>query len=84
MLTYLAIIFVVLLLASVFYGFSIVLRRPPSPGEAPKERCTLCKIQFDKSLLVERAVGDSRLYYFCSPCIASLSADSSRITDQSL
>ena len=84
MLTYLAIVFVILLLASIFYGFSIVLRRPQSSDETSKERCTLCKGHFERSLLVERAVGDSRLYYFCPQCIASLSADSARRTTQSL
>ncbi len=75
MLTYLAIIFVVLLVASIFYGFSLVLRRPQSSGETPTERCTLCRASFDKSHLVERQVGDSRLYYFCPQCISSLGAD---------
>lgn len=84
MLTYLAIVFVVLLLASIFYGFSIVLRLPQSPDEPLKERCTLCKEQFEKSILTERTVGDSRLYYFCPQCIASLSADLTRRTTQSL
>ena len=84
MLTALAIIFVILLLASVFYGFSIVLRRPQSPGETPMERCTLCRVQFDRSLLVEREVGDARLYYFCPQCISSLASDSAQRTTQLL
>ncbi len=84
MFTYLAIIFVALLLASIFYGFSIVLRRPLSAGEKLTERCTLCRREFEKSLLVERPVGDARLYYFCSQCISSLVTDAAKSTTQLL
>jgi hypothetical protein len=72
MFTFLAIAFVVLLVVAVFYGFSIVVRRPPTKEELASETCTLCRLKFNKSELVERQVGDSRLYYFCHSCIERL------------
>jgi hypothetical protein len=75
MITYLGIAVAILFLAFAIYGFGIVVRRPESPDESPSESCTLCRNRFPKEMLVERAVGDSRLYFFCSSCIQSLSEE---------
>ncbi|MEP0822083.1 MAG: hypothetical protein HRF44_04480 [Ignavibacterium sp.] len=77
MLTTLAIVFVILLLGSILYGFGIIMRRPPTSNELHTERCSLCKQRFDKKALVERESGDTRVFYFCHDCINRLSADSS-------
>lgn len=75
MITTLAIIFVVLLLGSIFYGFSIIMRRPPASSELQTECCTLCRHRFDKNVLVEREAGDTKVLYFCPDCINRLAAD---------
>lgn len=72
MFSVLAIAFVILLLILVLYGFGIVMRRPPSANELPTESCSLCRRQIDKKLLIERQVGDSRVFYFCAECIQQL------------
>lgn len=70
-----ALLFILLLIGAIFYGYGIVMRRSPTEEELRTERCTLCRQRFEKRELVERMVGDSKLYYFCSSCIASLAAD---------
>lgn len=75
MLTTLAVIFVVGLVLAVFYGFSIVMRRPPTIEDLTTEKCTICRQKYDKRDLVEREVGDYKLLYFCRVCIESLSRD---------
>jgi hypothetical protein len=74
-LTALAILFVVVLLGSIAYGFSLVVRRPPTSAELNTERCTLCRRRFDKARLIEREVGDTRVFYFCNECITRLASD---------
>ncbi len=76
MFTFLAVTFVVLLVGAVFYGFSIVVRKPPTNEELASETCTLCRQKFNKDDLVERQVGDTRLYYFCHDCIEKLYRES--------
>lgn len=75
MISYLAIGFVLFLIATIFYGFSIVMRRPPTSEELENETCSLCRNRFKRSELVERAVGDSKLLFFCGSCIRKLQAD---------
>ena len=72
MITYLAIAFIIFLLGSVLYGFSIVMKRPPTKEELKTETCSLCRKRYEKENLVEREVGDYRVYYFCANCIAKL------------
>ncbi len=72
MVTVLAILFVLFLVGTIFYGFGILMRRPLSRDEIQSEKCSLCRQQFPKDELIERAVGDSRLYYFCHNCITNL------------
>jgi hypothetical protein len=75
MLTALAILFVLLLIGSVFYGFSIVMRRPPTEEELRTEKCSICRNRFQKEALVERLIGDYKVYYFCQSCIVELHND---------
>ncbi|OGU28715.1 MAG: hypothetical protein A2X67_09240 [Ignavibacteria bacterium GWA2_55_11] len=79
MLTYLAIVFVLILIAAIFYGFGIIMRRAPSQSELNSETCSLCRKKYSRSSLVERVVGDSRVFYFCPSCIKGLQNDAGRM-----
>ena len=72
MFTYLAGGFILLLLVVVAYGFGILMRRPPTKEELRTEFCSICRKRLGKDELVEREVGDSRVFYFCLDCIQSL------------
>lgn len=72
MFTILAITFIIFLLVAIYYGYGIVMKRPPSAEELRTETCSLCRRRIDKEVLIEREVGDSRLYYFCPDCIEAL------------
>ena len=82
MLPYLAGAFVLLLVLIIFYGLGIVFRSPRSDQDLSMEKCSLCSKEFDKSELIEREVGDSRVYYFCGSCIRSLASDLDRSVQQ--
>lgn len=82
MLPYLAAAFVLLLVLIIFYGLGIVFRAPRSPQQLSIEKCSLCRNEFDKSELIEREVGDSRVYYFCSSCVHSLASELERSAQQ--
>lgn|GEM_PF-737702 len=73
-----AIIFVIFLVGIIFYGYSLIMQKPPTKEELHSEKCTLCLVRFPKEQLVERAVGDSKVYYFCGSCIAGLANDASK------
>jgi hypothetical protein len=75
MFTFLSVAFVLVLFVAAFYGFGIVMRKPPTVGDLSMETCSLCRERFDKTMLIERQVGDSRLFYFCPDCIHSLDKD---------
>lgn len=72
MVTFLAIVFVLLLIGTILYGYGIVMRRPPTEQELRTEKCSLCVQRFPKEELIERQVGDYRLLFFCAQCIAAL------------
>jgi hypothetical protein len=72
MVTTLAILFILLLIGTIFYGFGIIMRRPPTEEELKTEKCSLCGQRFPKEELIERQVGDYRLLFFCAQCISSL------------
>ncbi|HEY4612689.1 MAG TPA: hypothetical protein VII11_06870 [Bacteroidota bacterium] len=72
MLPTLAIVFVLMLLGLIFYGFSIVMRRPPTADELRTEKCSLCGERFPKEELAERQIGDYKLNYFCQTCVTGL------------
>lgn len=71
-LTVLASIFIALVLLVAIFGFRAALKRPPSIAELNTERCSICRQKFKKAMLVERQIGDYKLLYFCSQCIAEL------------
>lgn len=73
-----SVIFLILLVGAIFYGYSIVMRKPPTKEELDSERCSLCRKRFPKEQLVEREVGDYKVLYFCTVCIASLSDDATK------
>ena len=75
MFPYLAAAFFLLLIVAIFYGMGIVLRPQKSDRELQVEKCSLCRREFERSDLIEREVGDMRVYYFCEDCIRSLNED---------
>jgi len=77
MITYLGIVVAILFIGFAIYGFGIIVRRPESHEELSTETCSLCRKRWPKEQLVERPVGDSRLYFFCASCIQSLSEEMS-------
>jgi uncharacterized C2H2 Zn-finger protein len=70
-----AIVFLAGLIYLVYYGYSVGVRRSVKPGEENLLKCSLCSKKFDRSQLIERQVGDSKLYYFCRTCIEGLRDD---------
>ena len=80
MFTFLSIAFLALLVFAIIYGYGIVVRRPPTKEELETGFCSLCRRRVDKSQLVERHVGDSRLFWFCHDCIRSLGEEMSHQT----
>jgi hypothetical protein len=70
--TVLALFFILVVLAIAAFGFKAVIKHGKAPEDINKERCSLCKQQFNRSQLIERQVGDYRLYYFCGGCITKM------------
>jgi cobalamin biosynthesis protein CobD/CbiB len=70
-----AIVFLVGMVFLVYYGYSVGVKKNVKPGEENLQRCSLCTRKFNRSELVERQVGDSKVYYFCHACIESLSVE---------
>ncbi|HXG00302.1 MAG TPA: hypothetical protein VNL69_05920 [Bacteroidota bacterium] len=70
--TILAAIFLAFLVLLAIIGFKAATRKPISPEELAMEKCSICRSKFNKTLLIERQVGDYRLLYFCPSCIKSL------------
>ena len=74
-LTILASIFLLGIIVVSIFGFKAIIRQGKAPEDAHREKCTLCRVTYNKSQLIERQVGDTRLYYFCASCIASLQSE---------
>lgn len=70
--TILAVLFMILVLAIAAFGFRLVIKRRKPPEDLNKETCSLCRQQFLKTTLVERQIGDYRMFYFCAACISAL------------
>lgn len=70
--TILAVVFLIIMLAVVAFGFKAVIRQGKAPQDINKERCSLCRQQFHTSTMIERQIGDHKLYYFCPACITAL------------
>jgi hypothetical protein len=74
--TILGSLFLLALVGVIFYGYGFIMKTAKGKGLDDTEQCFLCKTSYDKKELVERAVGDSRLVYFCRSCIRKLSDES--------
>jgi hypothetical protein len=68
----LAILFLATILAVSFVGFRAIIRQGKAPEDVNKEKCSICRTQYNKSQLLEREVGDYRVLHFCQSCIISL------------
>jgi len=66
---------IVLLIGLVFliyYGLTLGLRKSSRPGAENLLKCTLCQQRFDRTKLIQKQVGDSKLFYFCESCVRNL------------
>ena len=70
--TILASLFIALMLLVTVLGFKAVIMKGKPPGELRQEHCSLCRDKYNTSQLIERQVGDARLFYFCPACIEKL------------
>lgn len=68
----LAVLFLVTILAVAFIGFRAIIRQGKAREDINRERCSICRMQYNRSQLIERQVGDHRLLLFCQSCILSL------------
>ena len=73
--TILAILFLITVVAVALFGFKAVIRQGKPPEDVNKERCSLCRETFARTMLVERQIGDFKMYYFCPSCINALHRD---------
>jgi len=70
--TILATVFLLLLLAVAGFGFRAIIKQGKAPKDFNNERCAICREQFPKTQLIERQIGDYKLLYFCGSCISKL------------
>jgi len=70
--TILASVFIVVVLAIAIFGFKAIIRQGKPVADINMEQCSLCRKQFHKNQLIERQIGDYRLFFFCSSCINEL------------
>jgi len=68
----LALLFLATILAIAFVGFRFIIRQGKAPEDVNREKCSICRTQYNRSQLIERQVGDHRILYFCQSCIISL------------
>ena len=73
--TILALVFLGIILLVAYFGFRILGKRTSAPSGQTMERCSICRGEFPKEMLVVRQVGDYKLVSFCRSCILSLYAD---------
>ncbi|MGA9407306.1 MAG: hypothetical protein WBW71_09260 [Bacteroidota bacterium] len=78
-LSILAVCFLLMLIAIIFYGYGFIMKSARPAGEQNMEPCTICRKKFDRRQLVEREIGDSKLIYFCTSCIMRLYEDVSKV-----
>lgn len=71
----LALLFLLMLVAIIFYGYGFVMKSARASADKNTEPCAICKKQFERRKLVEREIGDSKLLYFCEACIQRLYED---------
>ena len=70
--TVLAAVFLLVVLAIAVFGFKAIVKQGKPPEDINTERCSLCRQSFSKSQLIERQIGDYKLFYFCNKCITQL------------
>jgi len=73
--TILAVGFMILMLVITFFGYKFIIQQGTGGDSTENERCSLCQEYFQKSTLIERPIGDSRIYRFCDACIKRLYDD---------
>lgn len=73
--TVLAVIFLLVLVIIAFVGQKLLSQKTASMKESNREQCAICRMDFDKSELIERQIGDFKIMYFCKQCIEKLHAD---------
>ncbi len=73
--TVLASIFIVVILLIAAFGFRLVIKQGKPPEDLHSEQCSICREKFNKSLLVERQIGDYKVLYFCPSCITKLHSE---------
>ncbi len=78
-LSILAVLFLLMLVAIIFYGYGFIMRSTKPVPQNNIEPCAICKRQFERQQLVEREIGDSKLIYFCKACVVRLYDDVSKI-----
>lgn len=74
-LTVLASIFLAIVLFIAIIGFKAVIKQGRPTEELNLERCSICREKFNKSMLVERQIGDHKLLFYCPSCINSMHAE---------
>lgn len=79
-LSILAGLFLLSLVAVILYGYGFLMRGAKRQGDDDTEVCTLCRKKYPRHLLVVREIGDSRLNFFCKACIEQLHVDASKLT----
>jgi hypothetical protein len=70
--TILASIFLALILLIAFIGFKVATQQTGPMEDPNTEKCSLCRTRFHRSVLIERQVGDHKLFFFCPACVRSL------------
>ncbi len=78
-LSILAVLFLLMLIAIIFYGYGFIMRSTKPLLQNNIEPCAICKRTFQRQQLVEREIGDSKVMYFCKTCILRLYDDVSKI-----
>lgn len=73
--TILAVAFLLGIIAVAFVGFKAIIRQGKAPEDLNREKCSLCRVSYHKAQLIERQVGDARIYYFCAACIGALHSE---------
>ena len=76
--TVLAVLFLLIVLAVALFGFRAIIKQGNEPRDINKERCLLCRREYNKSQMIERQVGDYRVFFFCGSCINDLHNDLTR------
>jgi len=71
-LSILAVIFLAGILVVAIFGFRMIIGQGKAPVDPNREKCSVCREQFNRSQLIERQVGDHRMLYFCQSCVMSL------------